>query len=129
MYHYWIGMLFSNTAASRAAGWQRKWKSPSGGHCYLTQRNSPLSCDFYGVFFFSSFCRIVTIQDWMLLGVCAITRIQAWGLSYRKGFTCSHSGTWSRYALGKLCLCLCFSKSSPSGAGYLRSTDFLRRLS
>lgn len=60
----------------------------------------------------------------MLLGVYAIIHIQALVVSFSKGFTYSHSGVWSRYALGKFFFCLYFSKSSPSGAGYLIAQPF-----
>lgn len=79
------------------------------------------------VFCFSSICRGAAIQEWMLPGVCAITHTQPWGPSRGRGSPYSHSCFWSRYELGKFYLCLCFSKSSPSRAGYLRSTAFLRR--
>lgn len=76
---------------------------------------------------FSSICRGSALQEWVLPGVCAITHTQPWGPSRGRGSPYSHSRFWSRYALGKFYSCLCFSKSSPSGAGYLRSTAFLRR--
>lgn len=80
MHHLLIGMLFSGTTASRAAGWQRKWNSPSRGHCCLC----PVTLV---VFFFNRFFRRGAIQEWMLLGVYAITHVQAWLASYSKGFT------------------------------------------
>lgn len=83
MCHWLIGMLLSNAAASRAAGWQKKWNSPSREHYYLSQRISPVSCDFYG-FFFNRFFRNIT---WMLLGLYAIPPVQAWVVSHSKGFT------------------------------------------